>query len=317
MTYFIGFISACAIFIIVSLVYVIRKQNKQVRQRGVSNKYFSPCGEDLYELNQFRYQFDDERKRDLDNIIEHANYLLEEQKHFDYPKNHPIFAYIRTLTMKFQTENDLNVLKQKGDRIRYKISPNNSDSLNYTSAHFEFLEEIMTPYRLNSNNTIKLKTPLTIELSKAPIISRVWRDDRLLDALLNIGSDVQEKNNYLVDLPLEYELKTMDFKQDNMNHLCAYIYPLGFVYAYNGNHSINAGIIKAEGKLNIDEIYDVSEMYNRFEFNGTYLFDNDKDEHHRIPFELGALFELGRILKGYIHLFPKEVQESITEVNSI
>lgn len=314
MAYIIGFLVACILIFIIFSVNVIRKQKKIVREHGYANTYFSSAnGQELYKLNQFRYQFDDERQRDLDNILDHARYLLEENNHFDYPKNHPIFSLIRTFTMQFQTNNDLNVLKQKGDRIAYRVKPNKNDTFHYISAQFEFFEQVMRDYRFQNDKNIKVDSPIRVTLAKTPIISGVWRDDRLLGSLANIGSDVQEKNNYLVDLPEGYELKTMDFKQDDINHLGAYLYPLGYVYIYNGNHSINAGIMKSEGEIKIDEIYDLRGMYEKFEFNGTYLLKSNSTEYYRIPFELGALFEIGRILQDYPNLFPQEVIDGIEQ----
>lgn len=312
MWFIIGFLSAAAIIVIFSLIYVTAKQRNTIRLRGYSNEYFSPSFDELDKLNKFRYQYDRERKHDLDNIIEHARHLLEENKHFDYPKNHPIFYLIRTITMNLQTENDLNVLKQKGDRIKYNVKPNKKDSFHYTSAYFHFFEYIIRNYRLINKKDFKLKDPLDIELSKTPLISGVWRDDRLLSAYANIGCDVQEKNNYLVELPKGFKLETRNFKQDN-NHLGAYVYPLGFVYVFNGNHSVNAGLIKSEGTLAIDEVYDLTGMYDEYEFDGTYFINKETNEHEKIPFNMGALFEIGRVMLEHPKLFPKEIKQSVSK----
>lgn len=312
MGFLIGFLSAVAIIVIFGLIYVIVKQRNTIRLKGYSNEYFSPSFDELDKLNKFRYQYDRERKHDLDNIVEQAKHLLEENNHFDYPKNHPIFYLIRTITMNLQTENNLNVLKQKGDRIRYDVKPKKEDSLNYTTAYFHFFEYIIRQYISINKKDFKLNDLLDIELSKTPLISRVWRDDRLLSAYANIGCDVQEKNNYLVELPKSYKLKTNDFKQDN-NHESAYIYPLGFVYAYNGNHSTNAGLIKSEGILSIDKVYDLTGMYEEYEFDGTYFINNKTKEREKIPFNMGALFEIGRVMLEHPNLFPEEIKRSVSK----
>src|SRR5699024_4287184 len=162
-------------------------------------------------------------------------------------------------------------------------------------AYFHFFEYIIRNYRLINKKDFKLKDPLDIELSKTPLISCVWREDRLLSAYANIGCDVQEKYNYYVLLLKVFNIETMICKQDN-NNLGAYVYTLCFIYVFNINHSVNAGLMKSEGTLAIDEVYDLTSMYDEYEFDGTYFINKEKNDREKIPFNMGALFEIGRVM---------------------
>lgn len=317
--FLIGFMLCTVIVLIIEYVRVVKRQQKELKERPYANKIFSNTGEGLEELNQYRYKFDRENQKELDWVLYHAKCLLDESKVFDYPQNHPIFSYIRTLIMKVQTENDLNVIRQNSDRIYYDIDSENRSELNYSDIYFRFLDDNIRDYYLWNQTSFELDNTIEIELGRMPILSKVWRADRLVDSLSFIGSDVVRKNNYLVDLPSGYEMERMNFKQDN-NHIGAYQYPLGFVYIYNGNHSVNAGIMKGEGKLKIKDVHDLSGMFERYKFDGNYLKEKKGlkgseiwDNVDKIPFELGAVFEIGRILLEYPELFPDEVKEGLAK----
>lgn len=72
---------------------------------------------------------------------------------------------------------------------------------------------------------------------------------------------------------------------------------MGIYYIYNGNHSTNAGIVNSDGTIQVEEYLDISYLYDEYKFDGEYL-SNINNSHERIPllFELGVLFEIGRLL---------------------
>lgn len=322
-TFLLGFLVCILIVFIFEYVSVIRREKKELRERPYANKIFDTTGEGLEELNQYRYQFDRENQKELEWVLYHAKSLLEEREGFGYPQNHPIFAYIRTLIMKVQLDNDLNILRQNGDRIHYEVNKDKSKSLHYITPYFKFLEVEVRDYYIFNNTSFELDKAIEIELGKTPVLSKVWRADRLVRCLATIGSDVVRKNDLRIsdefreDIP---ELITEAFKQDDINHMGAYQYPLGFVYIKNGNHSVNAGIMKGEGTLKFKDVDDLSGMYEHYKFDGNYLRKNkglegSENWHNvdKIPFELGAVFEIGRILLDYPELFPEEVKEGLAK----
>lgn len=315
--FLIGFLTASFIALAINLVVVIKKQNKEVLEKQSANRTFSETPKGLRELNQYRYQYNAERSKELKLLLRHVEDILKDETDLEYPKNHPVFSIIRTLTMNIQTQNDLNILKQNNDNIIYDATPNSSKSFHYTSSFFYFLEEITRKRNMINQKQfiVNMERPLLIRLETVPVISVVWRSDRLINALKIIGKDVKEKNNFLLEISEPYVYKTYDFEEDTLNHFATYLFPLGMVWVHNGNHSINAGILKSEGEINVKEVYDMRFMYDHYSFDGTYLTDSKYDEKIEIQFEFGALFEIGRILLDYPELFPKEIKEEVIKRN--
>lgn len=301
----------------INLVVVIKKQNKEVLEKQPANRTFSETPKGLRELNQYRYQYNAERSKELKQLLRHVEDILKDETHLEYPKNHPVFSIIRTLTMNIQTQNDLNILKQNNDMIIYDTTPNSSKSFHYTSSFFYFLEEITRKRNMINQKQfiVNMERPMLIRLETVPVISVVWRSDRLINALKIIGKDVKEKNNFLLEISEPYVYKTYNFEEDTLNHFATYLFPLGMVWVHNGNHSINADILKSEGEINVKEVYDMRFMYDHYLFDGTYLTDSKYDEKIEIQFEFGALFEIGRILLDYPELFPKEIKEEVLKRN--
>jgi len=101
------------------------------------------------------------------------------------------------------------------------------------------------------------------------------------------------------------------FKFDKINHMAQYFYPLGITYVYNGNHSIFSGMNKGEGNIKVNTLFDVSYLYKYFYFDGTYLNNRKTQEKHKIYFEIGVLFEIGRLLLEHPEVFEDEIQKKI------
>ena len=74
--------------------------------------------------------------------------------------------------------------------------------------------------------------------------------------------------------------------------MATYIFPIGLTIVYNGNHSTLSGILKGEGTIQANQTYDY--MY----FDGIYFKNkmNDEKLYKVARFEIGALYEIGRIL---------------------
>ena len=126
-------------------------------------------------------------------------------------------------------------------------------------------------YLINSD---KLNN-INIDLSKDAILVCAWNKERFVNALLNIGQNVGNL-----------------FEYDKINHMATYIYPIGLTIVYNGNHSTLSGILKGEGTIQAKPTYDY--MY----FDGIYFRNkmNDEKLYKVARFEIGALYEIGRIL---------------------
>ena len=77
----------------------------------------------------------------------------------------------------------------------------------------------------------------------------------------------------------------------------------------NGNHSINSAIIHNEGQVQIDKCYDLSDLFDKYRFDGIDFLDMEANRKINLNFlvndskplfyELGLIFEMGRILNKY------------------
>lgn len=81
---------------------------------------------------------------------------------------------------------------------------------------------------------------------------------------------------------------------------------IGLTYVHNGNHSVNSGIIKADGYLEFDpnatncHAYDLTPLYDELYYDGEFFrYRNDHEISEQAAFEYGCLFEIGRILNEY------------------
>lgn len=297
------------IILIVTIVCMVFKNpNNQTENQ---KSHFIENDKGLLDLNYHQYYDFEKNAQSLNNVLDNTREILKEDTFFEYTDKHPIFAYIRTLTMFIQTKNSLNIAKQNGDKMKYISLPSGTkESFNYTSAYFNFFDKYIRRFAIVNKKYLSLNKQLTIDLSKDPIVSRVWNVNRLSDNLRSIGQNVIKKNLYLVELPKGFVEEPNKFKQNN-NHYTTYIYPIGYIQVQNGNHSINAGIMKSEGELKVTDIYDISDLYKRYSFDGTYLIDHEKDKKTELIFEFGALFEIGRIMLNYPEVFPEEIQKAL------
>jgi len=126
-------------------------------------------------------------------------------------------------------------------------------------------------------------------LNKHLIIPAAWNKDRFVSNVTKIGRDC---NN--------------PFSYDFINHMSYLFFPIGIVILYNGNHSVLTGILKNEGKIKTNNAFDLRNKYNQIRFDGTYYREIETDEilHKVKNFELGAIFEIGRVLaENNIDLF--------------
>lgn len=120
-------------------------------------------------------------------------------------------------------------------------------------------------------------------LSSTPILPWVWNKNRALDCLKYIGTE---------DRP---------WKQDS-NHDIEYWFPMNIGVVYNGNHSLNCGILKETGTVALSAIKDVTAYYDYIKYhNGCYQIQcESKMSYCCVKNEQafgGILFEIGRLLK--------------------
>ncbi|MBQ3587297.1 MAG: hypothetical protein II977_01890 [Oscillospiraceae bacterium] len=131
------------------------------------------------------------------------------------------------------------------------------------------------------NDDVEKMVELEIDLSTDIVLMCAWNEGRFANALVNIGANVENPFNF-----------------DKNNHFVSYIYPLGITLVDNGNHSLLTGVLKSEGVVYPIQTYDITGHYELVYFDGTYYREKNTDKiiHKVERFELGAVFEIGRLL---------------------
>ena len=123
-----------------------------------------------------------------------------------------------------------------------------------------------------------------IDLAKDLVIPSPWEPRRLANCIASIGQD----------------RKWGKWKYDKNNHYVEFWEPLGLAWGTNGNHSITAGIIAANGKLPVKVYRNIALLYK-------YVFCDGKnyvDRHGKVlnkvnSIEFAAIFEIGRMLVNH------------------
>lgn len=205
--------------------------------------------------------------RQLDSIIDIAQNIIDKSEaSSDFL--HPIYRYINSigssvlqrLVMQLYTGQEVdNIDILLNDLCRF-VSSNN-----YCSEYFSIED--------NEKISISLKDNLVIPVA--------WDISRFVNTISEIGTDCGNQ-----------------FKFQKLNHMSMLFMPVGVTIVHNGNHSILSGIIKREGIIHPTEIVNLVPLYEKIKFDGKYYRDIESNEiiQEVNNFELGAIFEIGRLL---------------------
>lgn len=208
------------------------------------------------------------KRQKLDNILDVARDLLRDSIENDV-KKHSIYGLIKVLTNYHLY--DLASCLCKGEDVV------TLDSI------YRDLGIWLEGFSINEivNNIEDKKHKLQTDLSMDIVLMRAWNKSRFTNALNNIGKNV--------DKPFVF---------DENNHFTSYIYPFGITIVDNGNHSILTGVLKSEGVIYPVQTYDIKERYEQVYFDGIYYREKNTDRivQKVERFELGAVFEIGRLL---------------------
>lgn len=127
-----------------------------------------------------------------------------------------------------------------------------------------------------SDIKIPIENERYISLEKDIVLPWPWKRNRLINCIGTIG----------------------DWRQDE-NHSIELWLPIGISWVKGGNHSIATGIIRNEGEIKPEKVYDISKVYEYVSCDG-YNYIRKQDNTILSPvnsIELAAIFEIGRIMK--------------------
>lgn len=209
-----------------------------------------------------------EKKEKLDNVLKIADKLIK-QKNIKDVRESPVYSLIRAIS-------NLHLY----DIVRELYE--GKDVTDIQSIYNDVGRYLNSSVTFNNSKSFKLgKSEIDINLSKDAVLVCAWSEERFINALLKIGKNVGNK-----------------FEYKKINHMATYIYPLGLAIVYNGNHSILSGILKGEGVIQANQTYDLEPTYDYMYFDGVYFRNKDNDEviYKVRRFEIGILYEIGRLL---------------------
>ncbi|MBF0795225.1 DUF6710 family protein [Mammaliicoccus lentus] len=269
------------------------KKQEKPKQYAGNNKGLMQLNED------FSKDYQHEQNA-LQHVIRQAEAILADNPFMTYTERHPIFSYIKVLTDYIQNEQAVSLLKNGSDNPTV-----HNKEYNIVSAYYHAIDNVLM-YNLYGKSKRYEVDNIVISNATDPMIAKIWNTDRIVDNFKNIGSGIV-RTHYLNN-GIKRENR---FEYQGINHMAQYFYPLGITMVYNGNHSIFTGMNKGEGHIKVNEVYDVSYLYDKFRFDGMYLIDTETEEKERIFFEIGAIFEIGRLLLNHHDVFSKDIQNIV------
>lgn len=270
---------------------VIKKMKSDASKSGSS----SETNEMLQHIRLAQESDLEIRKNQLYNVLNSAERLLEGYySQMTYTAQHPIFSYIKIFTDAIQNQQAVEVLKNGRDNLQL----DDNIYFNTVEALYHPINNILFRDIWEHAKRYELKD-LVVSNGRDPILASIWTSDRIVDNITNIGKGMSNKHYYEQGM-----YKDNSFEYIPTNHMTSYIYPLGITQVKNGHHSIFAGMNKGEGEFIAEEIYDVSYLYDIYHFDGTYLVNEETGDKEAIIFEIGAIFEIGRLLLLYPDVFP-------------
>lgn len=228
---------------------------------------------ELFKKN-LKYE-DNIKKKKLKEILSIAEEIIIKTKN-NSCKEHPINALIKALTDKAQQDFLFDLYSRK----------NNNE---YGGRLFLSIPEV----KVNGKSIDKIcsKHKGKIDIARGNIISGPWSKDRFINSIINIGEGCSWG----------------EWKEDLNNHSVIYYKPLNLYLVKNGNHSITSGILKHEGEItNNISCCNLTPYYDYIFFDGVNykqiegctetikIYRNEE-----IIFEIGAIFEIGRLILKY------------------
>lgn len=222
----------------------------------------------------------------LEGVQEHVKKIMTQ----DRIRNdvlHPAFIYLRAIT------NMINFQQHQKAIVGYD-SPDYDDICKGLTAGIDQYSEEIRIINLQKEDYFKFK------LRNSPIITPIWNFNRISTNIACIGE------NYM-----RMDGKPNSFMENESNHRIMYLYPLGIAVMMNGNHSVYSGLLKGEGEVTITQMIDLTPLVLNCSFHhkkGVY-----SNGYTPVYFELGMLFELGKIFQQNKQIFPFHVKKYIKQ----
>lgn len=186
-------------------------------------------------------------------------------------------------------DNIMYVIKFMANTIQGRLNT----MVYYNNCNYDVINLIKKSLILDKMNGDYKPCKYTCDIKSTPIISCIWNNERVIDNIIQIGIC---NDNPFIGI-------------ENTNVSGFLIEPIGLIVITNGNHSINSAIIHNEGQVQIDKCYNISDLFDKYRFDGIDFLDIKTNKRinlrHLVKdskplfYELGLIFEMGRILNKY------------------
>lgn len=163
----------------------------------------------------------------------------------------------------------------------------------YNNRSYDVINLIKKCLILDKMNSDNKMCKYTCDIKSTPIISCIWNNERVIGNIIDIG--ICNDNPFI------------GIKNTNVSGFL--IEPIGLIVITNGNHSINSAIIHNEGQVQVDKCYNISDLFDKYRFDGIDFLDIKTNKRINLRYllkdskplfyELGLIFEMGRILNKY------------------
>lgn len=186
-------------------------------------------------------------------------------------------------------DNIMYVIKFMANTIQGRLNT----MVYYNNCNYDvinLIKKCLVLYKMNSDNK---PCKYTCDIKSTPIISCIWNNERVIGNIIDIG--ICNDNPFI------------GIKNTNVSGFL--IEPIGLIVITNGNHSINSAIIHNEGQVQIDKCYNISDLFDKYRFDGIDFLDIKTNKRMNLRhlvkdskplfYELGLIFEMGRILNKY------------------
>jgi len=211
----------------------------------------------------------EDMKRQLKSIIDIAQSIIDKSETSgDFL--HPIYRYINGI--------GFSVLQKLLMQLFTGQEVDHVDVLLYDLCRY--IKSENKTY-VSDSVTIEDNEKISISLKDNLVIPVAWNTSRFETTITAIGTDCGN--------PFEFQ---------KLNHSSMLFLPIGVTIVHNGNHSILSGIIKREGVIHPTEMFNLASLYEKIRFDGTYYRDTRSNQviQEVRNFELGAIYEIGRLL---------------------
>lgn len=207
---------------------------------------------------------------------------MKEKSHPGWEFGYAMEFVKQTLEYEKTNEDRIIVLNFISELIKEDLKTNLLTTIFYNKEPLE--KEITLPFPFYFEDGFGRQASLSteggntkeVDLTNDCVIVLAWDRDRMRNSIKNIFRN--------------------PFQFSSTNHLAYYYSYVDICYAYNGTHSISAGIVHRKGSI-LAKVVDIRPLFDHIYTDGVYWYN--QHNHSKIcelwDFRIGVIFEISKI----------------------